>query len=247
MSTQELQSQRLACFEATKKQLQQAFRRDDSIIQAKHLADDIQKATTQLTKRLRDWVSGWIPELNQEIPDHETLITLVATKNYDELLKTLKLDESIGTKLLEPIIQQIQSSAQAIQELNKQKKSLLLFIDKELTQYMPNTQAICGSSITAELLTHAGSLERLSRLPSGTIQLLGAETALFRHLKNKRNDPPKHGLLFNHQLLQKAPRNKRGRVARALADKVTIAAKIDYFKGDFLGNKLREELEKKFR
>jgi nucleolar protein 56 len=83
--------------------------------------------------------------------------------------------------------------------------------------------------------------------PATTIQMLGAERALFRHLRNKNIPPPKHGHIINHPLLAKAASKDKGKVARALADKICIASRIDYFKGEFLGDKLRKDLEDKFR
>ena len=82
---------------------------------------------------------------------------------------------------------------------------------------------------------------------ASTIQLLGAEKALFRHLKNNKNLSPKFGFLHDHPFVMKVKKEDRGKVARILADKVAIAAKVDYFKGRFIGNKLREELEEKIR
>ena len=85
-------------------------------------------------------------------------------------------------------------------------------------------------------------------LPASTIQILGAEKALFRHLKTKKKaKPPKYGILSRHILFDKAKRKDYGKVARALADKISIAVKLDYFKGKFLGDKLRKGLENKFK
>jgi len=84
-------------------------------------------------------------------------------------------------------------------------------------------------------------------MPASTIQILGAEKALFRHLKaNKKSKPPKFGILIRHMLISSVGREDYGKVARALADKISIAVKVDYFKGKFIGDKLKEGLEKKF-
>ena len=83
-------------------------------------------------------------------------------------------------------------------------------------------------------------------MPSSTIQLLGAEKALFIHLL-KKTKPPKHGVLFDHPLVISHNKKEQGKIARAIADKISIAVKLDYFKGDFLGNKLRKELEVRFK
>jgi nucleolar protein 56 len=85
-------------------------------------------------------------------------------------------------------------------------------------------------------------LERLASLPSSTIQLLGAEKAMFRHLRSGKN-PPKHGVIYQYPDLRKAPYWQRGNIARALAGKVLIAAKVDQYKGEFCGDRLNEELK----
>ena len=81
-------------------------------------------------------------------------------------------------------------------------------------------------------------------MPASTIQILGAETALFRHMKTGAK-PPRHGLIVNHPLIAKAPDRMHGKIARALADKISIASKVDYFQGQFIGDKLKKELEEK--
>lgn len=90
----------------------------------------------------------------------------------------------------------------------------------------------------------AGGLERLARLPASTIQVLGAEKALFRFLKTGRGSP-KHGVIFQHPLIHTAPKWQRGKIARALATKISIAARIDYFSKEDRGAQLREALEKR--
>ena len=80
--------------------------------------------------------------------------------------------------------------------------------------------------------------------PASTVQLLGAEEALFKHIKTGARCP-KYGVLFAHQLVQKADKDRRGRAARVIADKISLASKVDFFKGEFIGDKLLKEVEKK--
>ena len=119
------------------------------------------------------------------------------------------------------------------------------YLDKLMDELMPNTKSIAGTTISAKLLEHAGSLKHLSELPSTTVQLFGAEKALFRHLHSNAKCP-KYGLLHEHPLIPKTKRKDHGKAARALADKISIAAKVDYFKGEFVGDKLKAQIEKKF-
>jgi nucleolar protein 56 len=100
--------------------------------------------------------------------------------------------------------------------------------------------------LTARLISIAGSLDRLAKMPSSTIQVLGAEKALFRSLKTGSR-PPKHGIIFQYQPLHSAPRWQRGKISRTLASKLSIAVRIDAFRGEFIGDKLKESIEKRIR
>jgi nucleolar protein 56 len=110
----------------------------------------------------------------------------------------------------------------------------------------PNVNAVCGSVIGARLIASAGGLRRLAEFPSSTVQILGAEKALFAHLK-KGVKPPKYGVLFQHPAVHSAPFDKRGKIARKIASKTSSAAKIDYFKGEFAGERLAKELEEELK
>lgn len=242
--TTEYLALREKCFEHTKKELQKAVTEDTLIIQSKEMIDDLNKICNQLAKRIREWSGGWIPELTV-VDDHETYVKKL-TKNKEEILEELGCEESVGTNIPQEHIEKLQKTAAAIATLYDTRAELIAFSEQELEKIMPNTLAVCGVSIASDLLAHAGSLKRLSRYPAGTIQLLGAESALFRHLRNKKHKSPKHGTIINHPLVQKAQRRNRGKVARALADKISIAAKVDYFKGAPCGERLKQELEARF-
>ena len=127
--------------------------------------------------------------------------------------------------------------------LKEERKSLQEFIEKEMNLDFPNVSSVATPIIGAKLLSEAGSKKKLAFMPSSTIQLLGAEKALFLHIK-KKTSPPKHGYIFNHPLIQKLTKDKRGRASRILAGKISIAAKEDYFSGK-LDPKLRLEAEEK--
>lgn len=141
----------------------------------------------------------------------------------EKLLTTLKLNQS---------------------NLETERSQLLNFITKGMEEEMPSFTELAGASLGAKLLAEAGSKKRLAFAPASTIQVLGAEKALFEHLKNKKKvSSPKHGLIFNHPLLQKLPKNKRGKAARILAGKLSITARIDYFGGE--KTDLKQEVENK--
>jgi nucleolar protein 56 len=106
----------------------------------------------------------------------------------------------------------------------------------------PNIASVAGPVLAAKLISKAGGMRKLAKLPASTVQVLGAEKALFRALR-KGAKPPKHGMIFEHPLINQAPRNLRGRLARLLASKITIASRVDAFGADDRSGELKEELE----
>ncbi|MBR9703738.1 NOP58 family protein [Candidatus Woesearchaeota archaeon] len=237
---------RKKCILATAEALKKAVTTDQLIIQMTDATHELHKVTNTLAKRLREWFGGWIPELEKAVNDHATLAHLVATKKYKELLAEAHVKESVGTAIDKKEEKAIQEFAQTLNAMYEEKARLLEHTERLLKEIMPNTLALCGASIAADLLSSAGSFKRFSQLPSGTVQLLGAETALFRHLQNKKHRPPKHGLIFNHQLVQRVRRDQRGKAARGLADKISLTIKVDRFKGEPCGEEMRKKLEARF-
>jgi len=105
---------------------------------------------------------------------------------------------------------------------------------------------VAGTVLGARLIAGAGGLKQLALLPSSTIQLLGAEKALFRHLRNKRIKGPKHGLLYQHAMVKRVPAKHKGKVARSVAAKIAIAARADFFKSKGkVGENLQKELQQR--
>lgn len=126
--------------------------------------------------------------------------------------------------------------------IDAEKKELTQFIEKEMVAEFPNFSVLATPIIGAKLLSSAGSKKRLCFMPASTIQVLGAEKALFAHIRRDAKSP-KHGHLFNHPLMQKLPRFKRGKVARILAGKLAIALKQDYFGGENTSKEALKEIE----
>jgi len=124
------------------------------------------------------------------------------------------------------------------------RRELTDYISTVMKEVAPNITALVGPLLGARLISLAGSLESLARLPASTIQVLGAEKALFRALRTG-GKPPKHGVIFQYPDIHRSPRWQRGKIARALAAKLAIAAKVDAFTGRFIGDKLREELRRR--
>ena len=113
-----------------------------------------------------------------------------------------------------------------------------------MQEVAPNTKTIAGSLLGARLIAIVGGLMNLAKLPASTMQILGAENALFRSLKTNAR-PPKHGVIFQHPLIHDGKRWQRGKIARALAGKLSIAARVDAFNGKYAGDELKADLDKR--
>lgn len=223
--------------------LREAVGPDDHLIGMVNLAEELDHAGAQLAKRLRDWYAAVLPELGAAVSDHARFVELVATKTPTALQTELGLSHSMG-RPDDARGPTIQVAAAAIHELYLERGLLEQAIEDLMRTHCPNVLAVAGAAIGSKLLRETGGLARLSAMRAGTIQLLGAERALFRHLRNKKARPPKHGLIINHPLVARS--REKGKAARAVADKLAIAAKVDYFKGQFVGDQLRRELDAKF-
>ncbi|MCH8003037.1 MAG: hypothetical protein IH934_00260 [Nanoarchaeota archaeon] len=236
--------------EFTKNSIKESVNNDALIIQTINGIEEIDKTINLLTKRLREWYSLYNPEISYKIEDHEKLVSLIIKKPKKQLLKELNIDEndSMGADLKEKDISTILLLATQISNFYKLRSHYERYLNELEKETCPNFSTVAGNTIAAKLISHAGSLKRLVEMPASTIQILGAEKALFRHMRNKRrNLPPKYGIIIQHQLIQKSKSNMHGKAARALADKLSIAVKIDYFKGKFIGDKLKKELVDKFK
>ena len=230
----------------TKNQVKNTVTDDSLIVQTSNSILDLNKSINILVKRLREWYLFVLPELENKIEDHKHFAELISKPKKD-LMKKYKIKDTMGTELRKEDMSALLSLSSLILDLFKQKEKKELYLEKLMQKTCPNLTTVAGYSIGAQLIAKAGSLRSLVMMPASTIQLLGAEKALFRHMVNKKARPPKHGLILQHDLLQKAKKANRGKVARGLADKIGIAVKVDYFKGEFIGNKLKKDLEKKFK
>ena len=236
--------------EITKISIKESVNNDLLIIQAINSIDEIDKTINLLMKRMREWYSLYNPETSNKIEDHEKFVSLTARKTKVQLLKELDVneEESMGANLKDKDVSAIMLLASQINNLYKLRAHYENYLAELEKQACPNFMEVAGVTVAAKLISHAGSLKRLMEMPASTIQILGAEKALFRHMRNKRrNLPPKHGLIIQHPLISGTPEKERGKRARALASKISLAVKVDYFKGKFIGNKLKKELEEKFK
>ena len=227
-----------------KKMIADSVSSDTFMIQSINSIEELDKVCNTLTKRIREWYGYYFPEMNYLIQDNEEFIRKVIEKSKESFMAEKDIKISMGPELSQKDIDAIIDFARQVSALYSQRERIMKYLEDVMKSYCPNILALTGAMIAAKLLEKAGSLRQLSRLPSSTIQLLGAEQALFRHLRNKRIRPPKHGFILSHPLVGQA--KNKGQAARMLAAKISIASKIDYFKGEFLGDKLLREVEVRF-
>ena len=238
----------------------EAAQRDKLIIQSISVLDEVDRFSNILVGLVREWYSTHFPELDRLVPDHELYLKLVlslgsrmlfipaALKDIAELPEDRAnriveaAQTSLGAEFDEIDIEVLQACAQRIFDLYELRGQIAEYINGLMAQIAPNLRTVVGGSIGARLISIAGGLERLARLPSSTIQVLGAEKALFRALKT-RAKPPKHGVIYQYPDVRGSPRQLRGKIARALAGKIAIAARVDAMSGEFIGDRLAANLK----
>lgn len=238
-----------------------AEKRDLYVAQAVNALDDVNKTINLFASRVREWYGLHFPELNDIVEDHEDYFKIVSKLGSRSNISLEKLKElgfkddlaqkivkaasnSMGAELTEFDLNAIRLLSDAGLQLYSIRRNLEKYIDEAMYDVAPNIRGLVGPTLGARLISLAGGLEKLARLPASTIQVLGAEKALFRALRFGAR-PPKHGVIFQHPYIHKSPKWQRGKIARALAGKLAIAARIDAFTGEYKADELREDLEKR--
>ncbi|MEO9277465.1 MAG: ribonucleotide-diphosphate reductase subunit beta [Nitrososphaera sp.] len=234
---------------------------DLHIIQAINGLDETDKMINLLSSRLREWYGLHFPELDNLIDTISGYAKIVIAGRRNDLNQKIYLDAGFPEEKAEmlSLLQQksrggqisnenlviVQSIAKQVLDLFELRDTLEKHIESQMQVVAPNVSGILGTSVGARMLAKAGSLKKLASIPASTIQVLGAEKALFRALKTGAQ-PPKHGLLFQHPLVHAAPRWQRGKIARAIAAKAAIAARVDVFgagKNEMLFEKLNVRIK----
>lgn len=224
-----------------KLQLKRAVQPPDHIIQAVRTLDDLNHTANLVLERLRDWYSLHFPELPHMV-DGDEFLELVAEHGRREKMP-VDSRESVGADLGPEDLEAVQELARLVRDFNRRRSSLSRYLEEKMESLAPNIAHLAGPILGARLIAHAGGLEELAKFPSSTIQLLGAEKALFRHLR-KGTRPPKHGVLLQHPWVHKAPYWQRGAIARGLAGKLAIAARADAYSKRFVAGELRQDVER---
>jgi len=238
-----------------------AERRDFLIIQAVEALDDLDKTLNLFAGRIREWYGLHFPELTHLISKHELYARLVyqlgRRGNFlNENLEGFDLPKdkvkeivgaartSMGADLNDQDLEQIRMLCRQYLNLSETRRKIEKYLSEMMKEEAPNISTLTGPILGARLIALAGGLENLAKMPSSTIQVLGAEKALFRSLTTGAR-PPKHGVLFQHALVHGSKRTLRGKISRLLAGKIAIAARTDVFSGDYIGDELKKALLEK--
>lgn len=218
---------------------------DRFIVQAVRGMDDLIEMINLMSERLHEWYGLHFPELADYAKD-EKYVQLISEKGIrEEVLRALDLElESVGSELEEKDLAIVKGYASSLLQLYEEKRNLEAYVSQRMEEAAPNITAVVGASLGARLISLAGGLKRLAMLPAGTVQLLGAEKAMFAHLRQGKR-PPKHGVLFQHPTVHRAPYWQRGNISRTMGAKLAIAAKVDYWKGEFIGDQLNEDIARR--
>ena len=219
--------------EAAKLQVSGALTPDQRIIQAVEALDDINEATNSLSERLFEWYGGYFPESGL---NGEALALFIAKYGSRENIGSedplySKARNSMGAKLEAADEILLKGFSESVCSLYERKRQIEDYIQDSMGSIAPNLNLIAGPILGARLISIAGSLEKLANFPSSTIQVIGASRALFKHLR-ARAPSPKHGIIYSHPLINTAPWWVSGKIARALAAKLSLAARIDFYSGE---------------
>ena len=244
----DLEALRQKSIAAAEQAIREASSRPDlHLVQAIQALDDTDKYLNITATRASEWYGLHFPELTQMIQDNIALCKIIAeiggrdayTKENlagrgftDKKVEAIisARDRSKGGTISEGDLGRVRSLAALAIQLGSLRDGLNGYVESQMKKVAPNVAEIAGATIGARLMAKAGGLDRLAILPASTIQILGAEKALFRALRTGAR-PPKHGILFQHQAVHTAPKWQRGKIARTLANKIAIAARVDYYRG----------------
>ncbi|KAI1276261.1 pre-rRNA processing nucleolar protein-like protein Sik1 [Xylaria sp. FL0933] len=245
-------------------------RNDNHIIRSIATLDNLDKGINLFSQKLREWYSWHFPELYAICSDNHVYAKVArfigdkSTLGDDKLHELaglvgddeekaaeiiLKAKMSMGRELSEVDLENVLTFAEKVQSLAEYRRTLYSYLTDKMSTVAPNLATLIGDVVAARLIQKAGSLTNLSKYPASTLQILGAEKALFRALKTKSNTP-KYGLLYNASFIGRASQKDKGRVSRYLANKCSIAARIDNFSehpskkfGEALRNQVEDRLE----
>ncbi len=244
MDVDEFKQIRKQCLDLTKQKIRDSVDYDTLIIQTISSIDEIEPIVNKIITRVREWYSWHNPEFSRKLSNPDKFIELILKKDKKTLLNEINVKESMGKDFGKDDLDAIFCLAEQAQELVKTRDKEKNYLEKCLKKHCPNLLDVLGVSLSAKVIKHTGSLKKLAMIPAPVIQIMGAEKALFKHL-SKKGKSPKYGMLFAHPLIGVVDKRQKGKMARAIADKAAIAARLDLFKGEYMGPKFKILLEKK--
>lgn len=215
---------------------------DVMIIQAIALLDDLDKELNTYAMRCKEWYGWHFPELAKIVTDSVAFARIILTMGVRSNAAETDLSEilpeeieervkaaaeiSMGTEITPTDLENIKALATQITEFAAYREQLSNYLSARMKAIAPNLTQLVGELVGARLIAHAGSLISLAKSPASTIQILGAEKALFRALKTK-HDTPKYGLLYHASLVGQATGKNKGKIARVLAAKAAVSLRYD--------------------
>ncbi|XP_069692633.1 nucleolar protein 58 [Periplaneta americana] len=215
---------------------------DTMIVQAVCLLDDLDKELNNYIMRCREWYGWHFPELGKVITDNIAFVKTVKIIGTRENTSSSDLSDilpeeveekvkeaaeiSMGTEISEDDIQNIQHLCDQVIEISSYRAQLYDYLRSRMMAMAPNLTVLVGELVGARLISHAGSLINLAKHPASTVQILGAEKALFRALKTKK-DTPKYGLIYHSTLVGQTSTLNKGKISRMLAAKAALATRVD--------------------
>lgn len=231
---------------------------DTMIMQAVGLLDDLDKELNNFAMRLREWYGWHFPEMGKIVTDNLVYAKVVRlmglkTKAKDTDFSKVDVPEdiatevkaaaetSMGTEITDEDLTNINTLAERVVELTEYRASLAEYLKLRMTAIAPNLTHMVGELVGARLISQAGSLMNLAKHPSSTVQILGAEKALFRALKTKKQTP-KYGLIYHASLVGQSAANLKGKISRVLAAKLSLCARVDA-----LGDQVEPTLGKEYK
>ena len=212
------------------------------VIQAVGLLDDLDKELNNYAMRLREWYGWHFPECGKIITDNLTFAKLVNSVGMRENTRTTDLGEiidedtekqvkeaseiSMGSEISKDDEFNIKELCMQIIALSEYRQSLTEYLKARMMAIAPNLTVMVGELVAARLISHAGSLINLAKQPASTIQIFGAEKALFRALRTK-HDTPKYGLIYHASMVGGATPKLKGKISRSLASKCALCVRVD--------------------
>ncbi len=232
--------------EKIKKKIKSEKKWDRIAMQTVSCIEDLVDITNRFSERLHEWYGFYYPELEEMVKDNKKYAETIAENPRREEIKGFS--GTIGMDLEEKDLDILKIFSGKTKEIFELNDSVEKYLEKLMPGIAPNITCIAGSTIAAKLMVLAGGMKNLARFPSSTIQLLGAEKALFRYMKNKKkSDPPKYGILFLHPEVTNAPAELKGKVARAIASELSMAAKTDFYTEEDKSEHYKKRLKKRIK